>query len=396
MNPPRAERGLRVLSMNVGSSSLKFALFEFAADGGERQLVSGAAERIGQAGARLRVRDAAGHEQQTPSAIPDAGAALKLAFAALRAHDFAELDAVGHRLVHGGPDHLQPARVDDGLLAALRDAVKFAPLHLPAELDAIEHVRQQFPELPQVVCFDTAFHAALPEIARRLPLPAQLDEAGLRRYGFHGLSYEYLVTQLGAAKLGRAVLAHLGSGASLAAVRDGKPVDTTMGLTPLGGVMMGTRSGDLDPGVLLQLLSAGYDAKRLERLLEHESGLLGVSGTSSDVEQLLQSRDSDARAALALDMFAYQIRKTIAAFAAALGGIDSLVFSGGIGAHAPAVRSAVCEPLAWLGARIDAEANRSSAPVISTAASRFTVHVLPTDEERMIARHTRQVIAPAQ
>jgi len=276
------------------------------------------------------------------------------------------------------------------VLAGLERAIPFAPLHLPAELAAIAAVRARFGDVPQVVCFDTGFHRTLPRVASQLALPRAWFEAGIRRYGFHGLSYEFIAATLPAARLRRAVFAHLGSGASMVAVRDGRSVDTTMGLTPSGGLVMGTRPGDLDPGVLIYLLDHGHDARGLAQLINHESGLLAISGTSSDMQQLLELRATAPHAALAIDVFCYQARKSIGALAAALGGLDTLVFAGGIGEHAPAIRSEICLGLDHLGIALDAGANAAGAPVIG--AGRCAVHIVRTDEERMIARHVRRLV----
>jgi acetate kinase len=346
-----------VLALNCGSSSLKYAVFD-----GEDVVVRGAVDRIGSGGAA------------------DHGVAVHAVFDELTARGVAQPDAVGHRLVHGGPDHLEPERVDAALLASLARAVPFAPLHLPAELRAIEAVRARFDDRPQVVCFDTAFHRTMPEVAQRFALPSSFFDAGLRRYGFHGLSYEYVVETMGAARLGRAVLAHLGNGASMAAVRDGRCLETTMGFTPTAGLVMGTRSGDLDPGLLIYLLEhRGYDARTLDRLVNHEAGLLALSGTTADMQTLLRRRAepaTDSRAALAVGVFCYHARKWIGALAAVLGGLDSLVFTGGIGEHAPEVRRQICRGLSHLGV----QGSGDDGPC--------RVHVLHTDEERMIARHT--------
>ncbi len=278
-------------------------------------------------------------------------------------------------------------------MESLRKLAPLAPLHLPSELSVIEAVSAHFPALPQVVCFDTAFHHRMPEEARRLPLPRALWDAGIRRYGFHGLSYEYIVWRLGPAARGRTIIAHLGNGASMAAVRNGLPVDTTMGLTPAGGFMMGTRSGDLDPGVLLYLLrEKDYDSERLDRLVNDESGLLGVSGLSSDMKTLLERRGREPAAAQAVAMFCCQLRKHIGALAAALGGLDTLVFTGGIGERAAPVRWEACQGLDHLGLRLDAESNAAHADTISRPDSRCVVRVIPTQEDLMIARHVRKAL----
>ena len=355
-----------VLCVNSGSSSVKLALFR-----GEERLASASVGRV------------TDHSHAVHQALDD-----------LEARGFPPPDAAGHRFVHGGPRHHAPALLDSALIASLREAVPFAPLHVPAALLGVEAVAARRPGLPQVACFDTDFHWNMPQVARRLPLPRELDEAGVRRYGFHGLSYESVVAEIGAARLGRAVLAHLGNGASMAAVRDGRSVDTTMGLTPAGGFMMGTRTGDLDPGVLIHLLDAhGYDSARLEELIDRRSGLLAISERTSDMRELLAARSTDARAALAVEMFCYQAAKAVAALATALGGLDSLVFTGGIGEHAPPVREGISARLAHLGVGLDPSRNAASAAIISADESSCTVRVLPADEERSISRHTARVLA---
>jgi acetate kinase len=383
---------LRILSLNAGSSSLKFALHEFGPD--EIRLVAGAVEGIGDSEGRLWVRDSLeGSLEEAPGRFPDLRTASNAVFAVIERSRYAAPSAVGHRVAHGGPDHSAAERVDERLVSVLRRLVPLAPLQLPREIEVIEAVAARFPALPQVVCFDTAFHRPMPELAQRLPLPRALWNDGVRRYGFHGLSYEYVVETVGAGKLGRAVIAHLGSGASMAAVRDGQPLDTTMGFTPTGGFMMGTRSGDLDPGVLIHLLThGGYDAVSLERLVDHRAGLFGVSGITSDMKTLLEQRDSQPHAAQAVDMFCYQLRKNVGALAAVLGGLDTLVFSGGIGERAAPVREVVCMGLAHLGIRLDVDRNRAAAAIISTPESACTVRVVPTDENLLIARHSRDVL----
>lgn len=384
---------LRVLCVNAGSSSLKVALYEIGA--GERRLASGVVAHVGSNDARLSLADGAGRVlDDRPVTAPDGAAAVALALDAVAPPRLPRPDAVGHRIVHGGPAHTAPARVDAALLADLRRQAAFAPLHLPTEIAGIEAVAARAPELPQVVCFDTAFHRGMPEVACRLPLPRRLWDDGIRRYGFHGLSYEYVVGVLGAAARGRLVIAHLGNGASMAAVRDGAPVDTTMGLTPTGGLVMSTRTGDLDPGVLLHLqATGGYDTARLARLVNDESGLVGVSGRSGDMAELLAVRATDPHAAQAVAMFCWSARKHVGALTAALGGIDTLVFTGGIGEHAAPVRAEICAGLGHLGIRLDADANSRHGEVISVPGSACTVRVIPTDEDLMIARHTRAVLA---
>lgn len=361
-----------VLAINAGSASLKSALFTF-----ERR-------------PRLRDRDVAS----------DAGES--------RVHDLLQriasqrrdraLAAVGHRIVHGGPDYYQPQRITPDVLSRLRSLIAFAPNHLPAAIALIEAIADAHPDLPQVACFDTAFHHDLPDVARRLPIPRAYDERGIRRYGFHGLSYAYLVQELqcraGApAALGNVVIAHLGNGSSLAAIRGGRSVDTTMCFTPLGGVVMSTRSGDLDPGVVAFIArTEGLDADGVEDLFSHHSGLLAISGVTGDMRELLEREGADASSRLAIDIYAYQIRKSIGSFAAALGGLDQIVFSGGIGEHAPEVRRRICNGLEFLGVRLDPERNAASHEVISTSDSRIAVRVIPTDEEVMIAQATFDIL----
>lgn len=388
------ERPARVLCVNAGSSSLKAAVFEMAA--GERRSAQAAVERIGQSEPRLWVRDGSGAKiADRPAAAPDHAAAVQELLSELeRAPGALPPDAIGHRVVHGGPHRTEPARIDDRVLAELAELVPFAPLHLPAELRCIEAVARHFPEALQVACFDTAFHRRMPEIAQRFPLPRALWDEGVRRYGFHGLSYEFVVAELGAAARGRAVLAHLGNGASMAAVRDGAPIDTTMGFTPTGGLMMGTRSGDLDPGVLVHLLARGFGTERIDALVNRESGLLGVSGSSSDMKTLLESEARDPRAAEAIELYCHHLRRTIGALAATLGGLDTLVFTGGIGEHAPPVRERACAGLGHLGIALDPGANQANAGLISAAGSRCTVRVVPTNEELVVARHTRALLDP--
>jgi len=381
---------VRVLCVNSGSSSLKLALYEE-----EKRIASCDVEGIGLVEGSVRRRDATGRAvRDERGRFGDARAALR---AALDGWDAVRPDAIGHRVVHGGAAHDAPEPVTPRLLAELRTLVPLAPLHLPAALAGIEAVSALFPELPQVACFDTAFHRGMPAVAHRLPLPRALAARGIQRYGFHGLSYEYVVATLGAATLGRAVIAHLGNGASLAAVRDGGPVDTTMGLTPAGGLMMGTRSGDLDPGVLVHLLAhEGYDPSSIERLVDRESGLLGVSGTTSDMKALLEARATDPHAADAVELFCHVLRKHIGALTAVLGGIDTLVFTGGIGEHAAPVREETCRGLEHLGIRIDRARNDRNAAIISVPESDCTVRTLRTDEDQMIARHSRAIVAKLQ
>jgi acetate kinase len=379
-----------ILSLNGGSSSLKFAVYRLSGTAEER-MFSGAVEAIGQPSGKawLRGRDKA--LQEETGKFPDHTAAMKKMFAGLREQGVEKLAAAGHRIVHGGPKFTAPQLIDARLKQALKELIPFAPLHLPSQIAMIEAVEAHFPDLPQVACFDTAFHSRMPEVAQRFALPQRFWEQGIRRYGFHGLSYEYVIGKLGG-KLGRrAIIAHLGNGASMVALKDGLPMDTSMGMTPTGGFMMGTRSGDLDPGVLIHLLKTGYSAEQLEELVDHEAGLLGVSGHTSDMKALLQKSQTDSAAHMAVKMFAYQVRKFIGAYAAVLNGLDTLVFTGGIGERAADVRGKICSGLGYLGVALETQANAQNAEVISLPNSQCAVRVVQTDEDLMIVRHTRAV-----
>jgi acetate kinase len=390
-----------ILALNSGSSSLKFALYEFSSANErpeerpqEHLIVRGEVEDIGEQAGRVWLRGGQGNSIADEAAsIPEHQSALRIVWDRLKGGNYATPSAIGHRVVNGGPHYRSPQKITPQLLNDLHDLIPLAPLHLPAEIKIVEAVASEAPQIPQVACFDTAFHRSLPELAQRFPLPRKLFDAGIRRYGFHGLSYEYCLRELGpAAKQRRLIIAHLGNGASLAAIRDGAPVDTSMGLTPTGGVVMGTRSGDLDPSILIYLLrEKSYTAAALERLVDEESGLLGVSELSSDMKTLLAKRSSDARAGEAVAMFCRSVRKQIGAFAAVLGGVDMLVFTGGIGEHAPAVRMEICCDLGHLGITLDNARNDATQDVISSAGSACEVRVVATNEELMIARHTRDV-----
>ena len=383
-----------ILCINVGSSSCKFALYSISG-GTESVLAEGAADRIGSSGGKIKIRDATGHslaESDRELARPQV--AVDALFDEFERLKLPRLDAVGHRIVHGGANHVAPEFVTPALLTDLKRLIPFAPLHMPGGIEGIEAVAARHPKLPQVACFDTAFHRGMPARAERFPLPRELYDAGVRRYGFHGISYEYIMRALGADVPRRLIIAHLGNGASMAAVHNGRPLDTTMGFTPAGGFMMGTRPGDLDPGVILYLLQQKkYDAARLGELVNQKSGLLGVSALSSDLKTLLDARATNADAALAIEMFCYQIKKAIGALSAALGGLDLLVFTGGIGEHAAPVRAEVCAGLAHLGLAIDARRNDAGEDTISAVDSRCSVRVIPTNENLMVALHTARLVS---
>jgi len=386
--------GLRVLTINTGSSSVKSALYAM----GEREevLFSAQIAEIGRPESWLSMSggDRPANHERTP--VPDYGTALHLLQDALAGRGLSP-DAVGHRVVHGGGAYSKPQLVTADLVTALEALVPIDPDHLPQAVQAVRAMEQIYPSLPQVACFDTSFHAGMPATARRYALPRRITDEGVVRYGFHGLSYEYIMSRLAeiapAEAAGRVLIAHLGNGASMAAVRGGVGVDTTMGFTPAGGLVMGTRPGDLDPGVLLYLFSQpGETPALLNTLVNKEAGLLGTSGTTADMRELLDRERTDPRAAEAIDLFCYQAKKFLGALAAVLGGPETLVFTGGIGEHAAPVRARICEGLAFLGIRLNRRRNEASAPVISRSGSRVTVRVMNTDEDLMIARHTRRVI----
>jgi len=380
-----------ILCVNAGSSSLKFAVYRMSER--EERLFAGEVESIGSEGGKLWLRGADGlllsDRRGRFRNHQEASAAM---FAVLGEHGQTAFAAAGHRIVHGGPSLYNPQIVDAGLRRRLQELVPFAPLHLPSEIAVIDELSRRSPSLPQIVCFDTAFHRPIPEVARRMPLPRSLWNQGVMRYGFHGLSYEFVVSRMGHRLGSRAIIAHLGNGASMVALKDGAPVDTSMGLTPAGGFMMGTRSGDLDPGIILYLLRLGWTLEALEDLLDHKSGLLGVSALTADMKALLEKRDPDPNAAQAVAMFCYQIRKFAGAFAAVLGGLDTLVFTGGIGERAAPVRSEICRGLEHLGIKLDDDRNLRHEEVVSRNDSGCIVRVVGTDEDLMIARHTNRII----
>ncbi len=387
MNPATA----CVLVLNGGSSSIKFALYRV----GEplKRELHGQIDRIGLKGTTFTSNHATGKEPEShklPAA--DHKAAVNFLIDWLEGQKrFESVRAVGHRVVHG-MQHTAPELVTKELLDELRRIIPCDPDHLPREIELIEALRQRHPKLPQLLCFDTAFHTTMPRVAKLLPIPRRYEAQGIQRYGFHGLSYAYLMEELvrlgdPAAKKGRVILAHLGNGASMAAVRDGKSIDTSMAFTPAAGLVMSTRSGDLDPGLVSYLArTEKMTAPQFDRMVNHESGLIGVSEISSDMKDLLDREAKEVPAAEAVALFCYQARKWIGSFAAALGGLDSLVFAGGIGENAPLVRERICARLSFLGIELDESRNAETATVISTDASQVRVRVIHTDEELMIAR----------
>jgi acetate kinase len=385
-----------VLVLNSGSSSLKFALFdaEITANGDMQATARGVVANL-DGTPHLLAHDKTAiviADQNWPAGKPPAFAAVLDTLLAFADDHLGKrkLTAVGHRVVHGGADHAAPAKVTDALLADLEALTALDPLHMPHDIAPIHVVAAARPKLPQVVCFDTAFHHTLPLVARSFALPRDLEAAGVRRYGFHGLSYEYIAGRLGkgapALARGRVIVAHLGSGASLCALQNGRSIATTMGFSTLDGLVMATRCGSLDPGIVLYLARQGRTFAEIEDMLYHRSGLLGVSGFSEDIRDLLASHDPRAREAI--ELFTYRIATEAGGLISALGGLDGLVFTAGIGEHAPAIRAAVCARLAWLGIRLDESANASGAPRIDAHDSSIDVRVIPTDEEAMIAHHT--------
>lgn len=388
-----------VVSLNSGSSSIKFALYGLGVGGDPKLEGGGKIEAIGLS-PRVAIRDAQGGLL----AEKDWPAARDLTHADLLAWLFEwasgrlagrAVAAIGHRVVHGGDAFVAPRRIDAAVLDGLERLCPLAPLHQPHNLAAIRAIQRLAPDLPQVACFDTAFHHGRPPLATRFAIPRALHDQGIRRYGFHGLSYEYVARRLAeldpALSAGRVVVAHLGNGASLCALSAGRSVDTTMGFTALDGLMMGTRCGALDPGVVLYLQTQlGMSPQAVEALLYNQSGLLGVSGLSSDMRDLATSARPEAREAI--DLFTWRVARETGALASALGGLDGVVFTAGIGENQPEVRAQICRRLEWLGADLDESANAAGAPVISRPDSRLTLRIVPTDEERMIVLHTLAVL----
>lgn len=386
-----------VLTINGGSSSIKFALYQT----GEplEQTFHGSVDRIGLPGMNLTFSDSTGKQKgRLILESSDTRSASDFLIDWLEEQIvFSLISGVGHRVVFG-MKHTEPERITQELLNELHRIIPYDTDHLPAEIELIEALRQRYPKLPQVACFDTAFHRTMPRVARLLPIPRRFDALGIQRYGFHGLSYAYLIEELarvaGAkAAQGRVILAHLGNGASMAAVRDGKSIDTSMGFTPASGLPMSTRPGDLDPGLVWYWIQTeNLTPKQFNNLINHESGLLGISETSSDMRDLIERQASDVRAAEAVELFCYYTRKWIGAFAAVLGGLDTLVFAGGIGENSPEVRAKVCDGLGFFGIELEEKRNAANEDVISAQASQVAVRVIRTNEEQMIAKMVCRVL----
>lgn len=395
---PTPQKSPLILTINGGSSSIKFAMF--SGDVMPKRLFSGQIERIGTPGARLTAkRDSSADAEVKPLVGTTFDECVQSIVAYLHERlGTSTLSAVGHRVVHGGLHLLDHQLVTAELIAELRRAQPLDLAHLPYEIALIQGFREAFPAIPQVACFDTAFHRDLPRVAQLLPIPRRFLNEGVRRFGFHGLSYTYLLGQLGTlagadAANGRVILAHLGSGASMAAVRGGKPIDTTMAFTPTAGLVMGTRPGDIDPGLLIYLMKdQKLSTEEMGKFISQQCGLLGVSEISSDMRDLLAARATDSRAAEAVALFCYQAKKHLCALAAALGGLDTVIFAGGIGEHAPEVRAGICEGLDFLGLKLDPSRNARGRDVISTDQSRVIIRIIPTDEELVIARIVRSIL----
>jgi len=386
-----------ILTINRGSGTLKAAMYEVT--DATRLTLSIGVERTGTPEARIRIVNAASttlFDSSVESSRADAE--LEAIFAWLSENgSISRIGAAGHRLVHGGARYTQPQRITSEVLTELRELAQLDPDHTPEAIRGIQFIERRFPELPQVAAFDTAFHASLPKVARMYALPRKMYEEGIRRYGFHGLSCEYILQELrakdGASAEGRVIIAHLGSGSSMTAVQNGKSVDTSMGFTPLEGLVMGTRSGDVDPGAIVYLLERGeISPLGLGALLNRDSGLLGISETSADMRDLLQREAGDGRAAEAIDLFCYRARKYVGAYAAVLGGLDALIFSGGIGENVPQVRERICAGLGFLGIDLDPSLNQKNAELISSPLSRVRVRVIQTDEDWLMAQHVLAIL----
>ncbi|MEO6901727.1 MAG: acetate/propionate family kinase [Bacteroidia bacterium] len=392
---------VHILVINGGSSSIKFALYDI--DEKLSKIFSGQIKKIGSMDAEFTVYNKLSYKKSKLKieATNYKRAAVFLIDSLKKENYFETIVCVGHRIVHG-MNHTHPEVITDKLLKELNHLIEYDPDHLPAEIEMIQLFKIQFPQLMQVACFDTSFHTAMPRVAKILPIPRRFDRAGIQRYGFHGLSFTYLMETLKNINgkdesKGRIILAHLGNGASLAAVKDGKSLDTSMGFTPAGGLMMGTRPGDLDPGVAWYILqSEKMTTKQFNQLINHESGLLGVSETSADMQELLKKEMEDVRTEEAVKLFCYSVKKWIGSYSAVLNGLDTLVFSGGIGENSAAIRSRICNGFDYLGIEIDNEENQKNATIISTKKSKVKIYVIPTDEEIIIANEVRKLYTNVQ
>ena len=403
-----------ILVLNSGSSSLKFGVYSAGpssvgaglappgvksdhglnAEAGTRPIYRGEIEGIGGGEGKIWLKDASGKTlDQESRNFPQQSDAAKAVAGKLAKLNLPKLEGIGHRVVHGGPSLTAHQRITPQVLQTLEAAAHFAPLHVPASIALIREMEKLYPGVPQFACFDTAFHTTMPEAASRLPLPKKYWDAGIRKYGFHGLSCESIVHQLRDRLPKHLIVAHLGNGASITAIVDGKSIDTTMGLTPTGGIIMGTRPGDLDPGVLLHLLNAGDDAKTLAKMLDKESGLLGISGSASDMRQLHETAATgDAQSQLAIEMFARAAAKAIGGFVATMGKLDTLVFTGGIGEHDADVRAKICGGMEIFGVQLDEDENKKSATTISRRDRAVSVQVIESDEDGQIARHVAALL----
>ncbi len=386
---------MRILAINSGSSSLKFALYEIGAT--EECILTGAVSGVGWADGVFQIKEGDGRVLAEESlTVRDPRDAVGKLLRWLEAKDYSrDLEVVGHRMVHGGLHYRQPQVATPKLLGALQELSAIDPDHLPQAIAAVHAVQKSYPKVKQVLCFDTAFHRNMPAVAQTVALSKSLHEEGIVRYGFHGLSYEYILEQLGESASGNCIIiAHLGNGASMAAVKDGQSVETTMGFSPTGGLVMSTRCGDLDPAIVLYLLrKKGMNPAEVNEMVNKRAGLLGVSGLSSDMKELLEQEGQNPDAALAVDLFCYRAAKSVGALAAALGGLDRMIFTGGIGENAAAVRQRICAHLQFLGLHLDADRNTSGTSVISGDESPVTIQVMKTNEELMIARHSFRLVA---
>jgi len=389
-----------ILCLNTGSSSLKFALYD--ASDLDHVVIKGSAERIGLKDSRIKIERDKKVTLNKEILLPTYEKALFESISAIKEAHLPTITACVHRIVHGGPNLIEPVRLNQTVRNEIEKIIELAPLHLPSELAVMDATILAYPETPQIACFDTAFHQRMPDLAKRLPLPRDLWSRGIRRYGFHGLSYESIVSQLGEKLSGRSIIAHLGNGCSMVALNNGIPQDTTMGLTPTGGLVMGTRSGDLDPGILLYLMRSHYGASQMattptaisqtEHILNFDSGLLGVSGKSRNMEELLVAEGSEPPAREAINLFCYSAKKFLGSLCAALGGLDNLVFTGGIGENSPAIRKNICDELGFLGIQIDPAKNESNSQMINKDSAPCTIRTLQTDENLVMAKHALKLL----